>query len=230
MATLGALECLVAIADSGSITQAARLLRSSRPAVSHQLAVLEQETRTPLFHCERRGVKLVVAHSYRRFTGIVADAQRRGAALGPHPHHQVGGDPGNVTPFGQSAGAILIAALLATPEADGLVHRAISQSGGAHVFTPEQAARVTTALAAKLGGAPHCAELPLVFGPGPLHDAWVRFATSGDPGWAPHPATRQFSVTAREPGRPGGTEVAASVERVDPVTAPRAAADGAGRW
>ncbi|WP_326952847.1 carboxylesterase family protein [Amycolatopsis sp. NBC_01286] len=249
-----------------------------------------------------------------------------------------GGDPGNVTLFGQSAGAMLIAALLATPEADGLVHRAISQSGGAHVFSPAQAERVTAALAAKLdvaptarafagigdadlvragaelrvdtrydrslgvspfkpvvdgalelapvdfvigtneneadlyvfepvtdadvlaaatrrhpeperlaasyrarfarpadqwsalvteqfetgstqlagahrgrvwtyrfgrdGGAPHCAELPFVFGPGPLHDAWVAFATTGDPGWAPHPAAKRFSIAAHEPGRP----------------------------
>lgn len=256
------------------------------------------------------------------------------AALGWVRTHiaEFGGDPGNVTLFGQSAGAILIAALLASPEAGGLVRRAISQSGGAHTFTPAQAARVTTALAATLGvaptarafaavgdadlvqaaaelrvdtrydrslgvspfkpvvdgtprlapidlvigtneneadlyvpesvtdadvlaaairrhpdaeelaarfrarfartadqwsalvteqfetgsaqlveshrgrvwtyrfaregGAPHCAELPFVFGRGPLHDAWVRFATTGDPGWAPHPATKRFSVTA----------------------------------
>ncbi|RCH67685.1 carboxylesterase/lipase family protein [Streptomyces sp. SDr-06] len=63
-----------------------------------------------------------------------------------------GGDPDNVTLFGQSAGATLIAALLATPEAKGLFRRAIIQSGnGAGAFTPEQARRVTTAAAAALG-------------------------------------------------------------------------------
>jgi para-nitrobenzyl esterase len=40
-----------------------------------------------------------------------------------------GGDPSNVTVFGQSAGAMAIASLVASPEAKGLFHRAISQSG-----------------------------------------------------------------------------------------------------
>jgi para-nitrobenzyl esterase len=40
-----------------------------------------------------------------------------------------GGDPGNVTVFGQSAGAMAISSLVASPEAKGLMHRAISQSG-----------------------------------------------------------------------------------------------------
>jgi para-nitrobenzyl esterase len=40
-----------------------------------------------------------------------------------------GGDPGNVTVFGQSAGAMAIASLVSSPEATGLFHRAISQSG-----------------------------------------------------------------------------------------------------
>ncbi|UGT64486.1 carboxylesterase/lipase family protein [Nocardia asteroides] len=39
-----------------------------------------------------------------------------------------GGDPGNVTIFGESAGAHAVLALLGTPEAGGLFHRAISQS------------------------------------------------------------------------------------------------------
>ena len=44
--------------------------------------------------------------------------------------HQFGGDPGNVTLFGESAGAGDIAYLLVSPLARGLFHRAISQSGG----------------------------------------------------------------------------------------------------
>jgi para-nitrobenzyl esterase len=39
-----------------------------------------------------------------------------------------GGDPGKVTVFGQSAGANAIVALIASPEAHGLLHRAIAQS------------------------------------------------------------------------------------------------------
>ncbi|HEY3708149.1 MAG TPA: carboxylesterase family protein [Amycolatopsis sp.] len=66
-----------------------------------------------------------------------------------------GGDPGNVTLFGQSAGATLTGALLATPEAKGLFRRAIVQSGsGTGAFTPEQARRVTAAAAAALGVEP----------------------------------------------------------------------------
>ncbi|MFD2025281.1 LysR family transcriptional regulator [Promicromonospora aerolata] len=61
MASLRALECLVAVADSGSITQAARLLYSSQPAVSHQLAALEREAGTALIRREARGVRLTPA-------------------------------------------------------------------------------------------------------------------------------------------------------------------------
>ena len=47
-------------------------------------------------------------------------------------HHVAafGGDPGNVTVFGESAGAGDIGYLLFAPQARGLFHRAISQSGG----------------------------------------------------------------------------------------------------
>ncbi|WP_405677023.1 carboxylesterase family protein [Streptomyces sp. NBC_01511] len=66
-----------------------------------------------------------------------------------------GGDPENVTVFGQSAGATLTGALLATPQAGGLFRRAIVQSGsGTGAFTPEQARRVTATAAAALGVEP----------------------------------------------------------------------------
>ncbi|VVJ17814.1 Carboxylesterase [Amycolatopsis camponoti] len=66
-----------------------------------------------------------------------------------------GGDPGNVTVFGQSAGATLVAGLLAAPESSGLFRRAIMQSGsGTGAFTPEQARRVTSAAATALGADP----------------------------------------------------------------------------
>jgi para-nitrobenzyl esterase len=66
-----------------------------------------------------------------------------------------GGDPTNVTVFGQSAGATLVGALLATPEATGLFQQAIMQSGsGTGAFTPEQAERVTRAVATELGLGP----------------------------------------------------------------------------
>ncbi len=46
-----------------------------------------------------------------------------------------GGDPGRVTIFGESAGAMSVATLLAVPEARGLFQRAIAQSGAAHNVT-----------------------------------------------------------------------------------------------
>ena len=56
---------------------------------------------------------------------------------------QFGGDPANVTAFGESAGGMSISALLAAPAARGLFHKAIAQSGGAHIgHGPERAARV----------------------------------------------------------------------------------------
>ncbi|WP_187414827.1 carboxylesterase/lipase family protein [Nonomuraea sp. PA05] len=63
-----------------------------------------------------------------------------------------GGDPRNVTLFGQSAGATIVGGVLATPGAAGLFRRAIVQSGsGLGAFTTEQAARVTKAAAEALG-------------------------------------------------------------------------------
>ncbi|GAA1918263.1 carboxylesterase/lipase family protein [Streptantibioticus ferralitis] len=63
-----------------------------------------------------------------------------------------GGDPGNVTLCGQSAGAIIVGAVLAAAPAAGLFRRAIVQSGNIEgAFTPEQAARTTHAAARALG-------------------------------------------------------------------------------
>jgi carboxylesterase type B len=55
-----------------------------------------------------------------------------------------GGDPGNVTIFGESAGAMSCATLLGMPRARGLFHRAILQSGAANYLWPRDvAARLT---------------------------------------------------------------------------------------
>ncbi|KRE30152.1 carboxylesterase/lipase family protein [Agromyces sp. Soil535] len=63
-----------------------------------------------------------------------------------------GGDPGNVTIFGESAGAMSIGVLLAMPRAEGLFRRAILQSGAAHHVTPAAVARrIGGYLAEKLG-------------------------------------------------------------------------------
>src|SRR6185436_19883617 len=58
-----------------------------------------------------------------------------------------GGDPNNVTIFGQSGGAGKVSTLMAMPAAKGLFHRAIAQSGAALTATPvEQAVKATEQL------------------------------------------------------------------------------------
>jgi para-nitrobenzyl esterase len=63
-----------------------------------------------------------------------------------------GGDPNKVTIFGESSGALSVDTLLAVPPANGLFHRAISQSGSAqHTMSIEQATRVAARLGEILG-------------------------------------------------------------------------------
>lgn len=63
-----------------------------------------------------------------------------------------GGDPGNVTIFGESAGGISVGTLLSMPRAEGLFRRAIVESGTAHhVTSAATAQRIREILAEKLG-------------------------------------------------------------------------------
>jgi para-nitrobenzyl esterase len=63
-----------------------------------------------------------------------------------------GGDPGNVTLFGESGGGMKVTLLLAMPAAQGLFHRAISQSGAMlKALAPEPAATQAGELLAELG-------------------------------------------------------------------------------
>jgi len=63
--------------------------------------------------------------------------------------HSFGGDPSNVTIFGESAGGGAINALMGSPPARGLFHRAIVQSGGGrdHLKSLAQAEAIGTAFA-----------------------------------------------------------------------------------
>ncbi len=64
-----------------------------------------------------------------------------------------GGDPGNVTVFGQSGGGAKIATLMAMPEAKGLFHKAITMSGQQVTASgPLNATKRASAVLDKLGG------------------------------------------------------------------------------
>ncbi|MHA3021922.1 carboxylesterase/lipase family protein [Mycobacterium sp. BMJ-28] len=66
-----------------------------------------------------------------------------------------GGDPDNVTIFGESAGAHAVATLMAVPQAEGLFAQAISQSAASGmVRTPDQATMFAEQFAGLLGASP----------------------------------------------------------------------------
>ena len=75
-----------------------------------------------------------------------------------------GGDPGNVTIFGQSGGGGKVSTLLAMPAAQGLFHRAIIQSGAAiRLSTRERANALAEAVLMELGlGRNECDRLQAV--------------------------------------------------------------------
>ncbi|MGP3782832.1 carboxylesterase/lipase family protein [Paenibacillus sp. 1A_MP2] len=62
-----------------------------------------------------------------------------------------GGDLRNITVFGESAGSMSIAALMAMPAAKGLFHRAIMQSGASQVVLAEQASAIRDGMLKVLG-------------------------------------------------------------------------------
>lgn len=65
---------------------------------------------------------------------------------------QFGGDPGNVTIFGESGGGAKVSALMAMPAAKGLFHRASVQSGSSlRAITADAASESARKLLAKLG-------------------------------------------------------------------------------
>ncbi len=94
---------------------------------------------------------------------------------------EFGGDPGQVTIFGESGGGGKVSALLAMPPAKGLFHRAIMQSGfGLQAITAQQATRSTDRLLSLVGVGRHeigrLQELPVK----QLLDA-LRVVTGGTP-------------------------------------------------
>lgn len=95
-----------------------------------------------------------------------------------------GGDPGNVTIFGESAGSGSVCALMAAPSAKGLFHKAICESGAAHLgMAREKSAEIARQVLARLG----CADDP----------AKALSASAGDLFKAQH------AVATESGGRPG---------------------------
>ena len=95
-----------------------------------------------------------------------------------------GGNPGSVTVFGESAGAMRVATLLSS--ANGLFLRAIVQRGTAHsVNPPTTAARISSRLAEKLGVPGYPAGDRRDFTPAPASSAG---AVAGRASHAPDPA------------------------------------------
>ncbi|MGH7815564.1 MAG: carboxylesterase/lipase family protein [Candidatus Binataceae bacterium] len=65
---------------------------------------------------------------------------------------EFGGDPSNVTIFGESAGGMSVGTLLAMPAARGLFHKAIAQSGACHTTAPaERANRIAERVLSTIG-------------------------------------------------------------------------------
>ena len=73
--SMRALECLVAIMEQGSLTQAAAVLHMSQPALSHQAAAIERELGTPVIERLPRGIRPTAA-------GLAAVAEARIAGAG----------------------------------------------------------------------------------------------------------------------------------------------------
>ncbi|WP_072689707.1 carboxylesterase/lipase family protein [Rhodococcus marinonascens] len=103
---------------------------------------------------------------------------------------EFGGDPDNVTVFGESAGANAVTTLMATPTAEGLFARAISESSAPGlVTTADRAAKWASDYISLLGAEPaNAAEALSTFPAGALGKAGDRFAmkvTSETPGLHP---------------------------------------------
>jgi para-nitrobenzyl esterase len=121
-------------------------------------------------HLAKRGDVVVVTINYR--LGAFGFLNLRDATEGKLPGHgaegiadQVaalrwvkdniaafGGDPGNVTIFGESAGSGSVCALLAAPSAKGLFRKAICESGAAHLgLERAKSAEIARRVLARLG-------------------------------------------------------------------------------
>jgi len=101
-----------------------------------------------------------------------------------------GGDPDNVTIFGESAGGMSVGALLSIDAAKGLFHKAIPQSGAGHIGRKrESSAKVAKLVFDKVGA----------------HDPAALMAL-------PHSAIRKAQAEIIEEARSGGMPVAPTID------------------
>ncbi len=133
------LPVMVWIHGGGNTIGAARSYDGSRLAATHQLIVVAINYRLGALgwfrHAAlREGREAADASgNFGTLDQIRALEWVRDNAAG------FGGDPGNVTVFGESAGGQNVLALLVSPLARGLFQRAIAQSGGTWSRTPAEA-------------------------------------------------------------------------------------------
>jgi para-nitrobenzyl esterase len=133
------LPVMLWIHGGGNTTGAARTYDGSRLAATHGRIVVMLNYRL--------GALGWLRHAALREGREPAEASGNFGTLDQiHALHWVrdnvagfGGDPGNVTIFGESAGGQNVLALLVSPLAGGLFHRAIVQSGGTWSRTPAEA-------------------------------------------------------------------------------------------
>ncbi|HEY5852675.1 MAG TPA: carboxylesterase/lipase family protein [Aldersonia sp.] len=160
-------------------------------------------------HLARRGDAIVVSMNYRLGAFGYLDFRTFGSRKRPFDANcglrdqvaalqwvqrniaRFGGDPDNVTLFGESAGANAVVTLLATPSAEGLFHRAIAQSAPADlVIDPESAAEYAQRTVASLGAAPRDVATALAS----VHPTTLRRAAAAMTAAVDHERPGQFPV------------------------------------
>ena len=133
-----------------------------------------------------------------------------------------GGDPGNVTIFGQSGGGGKVNTLMAMPSATGLFHRAIVQSGSMlRGGSPENSSKLAASVLAELGVAPTDLDKLQAMPPKQLIDAGIAVTSKirrvGPPdvrrmaeqlGWAP---VVDGKLLPQHPFDPGAPTISANV-------------------
>ena len=126
-----------------------------------------------------------------------------------------GGDPGNVTIFGQSGGGGKVSTLLAMPSAKGLFHKAIVESGSTlKQVTRDEAQKTTERVMAQLGLKPNQVEELQKL---PIQKLLAAMGTAGDAGAG---AGNRFAPVVdghslpRDPFDPTAPEVSADVPMI----------------